>query len=74
MPILTVSMRSQDLDLGNDAKKTFRLDRSYKFKYLKLLHIYHNISFDNKIEKENNRYINNRVSGFIGISKSQFQH
>ena len=33
-----------------------------------------NICFENKIENENKRYINNLVSGFIGISKSQFQH
>ena len=50
MPILNVSFRSQDMDLGagtSTAKKTFKLNRTYKFKYLKLLHIYHNIHFSN---------------------------
>ncbi len=61
MPILNVSMRSQDLDLGVDAKKTFRLDRPYKFKYLKLLHIYHNISFDNIHNEEQETQMSNTI-------------
>ena len=52
MPLLTFTMRSQDLDGGHvadngtqHAKKTIRLERPFKMKYLKLLHIYHNISY-----------------------------
>jgi len=57
MPILQLSMRSQDLDGGNDvnnanliAKKTFRLNKTFKMKYLKLLHVYTNISSANIID------------------------
>ena len=59
MPILQLSMRSQDLDGGNvftatsefnPAKKTFRLNETYKFKYLKLLHVYHNLASANLID------------------------
>lgn len=56
MPILQLSMRSQDIDGGNDvgnklliAKKTFRLNKTFKFKYLKLLHVYTNIATQNII-------------------------
>ena len=56
MPILQLSMRSQDLDGGNDvnnngsiAKKTFRLNKTFKLKYLKLLHVYTNINSANII-------------------------
>jgi len=54
MPILNIAMRSQDLDGGDDAnnatriaKKTFNLQRTFRIKYLKLLHIYHNIEYSN---------------------------
>lgn len=52
MPILAFSMRSQDLDNPIDhqtqtAIKTINLQKPFKMKYLKLLHIYHNISFTN---------------------------
>ena len=59
MPILQLSMRSQDLDNGaflnatselQPAKKTFRLNETYKMKYLKLLHVYHNLSSANLID------------------------
>ena len=44
MPILSICMRSQDLDNdGDSATKTFRLESTKKLNYLKLLHIYHNI-------------------------------
>jgi len=50
MPILSFSMRSQDID--NDENhtsqpviKTINLADTYKMKYLKLLHIFHNINF-----------------------------
>ncbi len=44
MPILSICMRSQDLDNdGDNAVKTFRLENTKKLTYLKLLHIYHNI-------------------------------
>lgn len=52
MPILNFTIRSQDID-GRDAtlngtdaqsaKKTIRLEHGLKLKYLKLLHIYHNL-------------------------------
>jgi hypothetical protein len=57
MPILQLNMRSQDIDgnnlvanQNNIAKKTFRLNRNYKFKFLKMLHLYTNISSENIID------------------------
>lgn len=57
MPILQLNMRSQDIDGNNlvanelnTAKKTFRLNRNYKFKFLKMLHLYTNISSENIID------------------------
>jgi len=59
MPILQLSMRSQDLDNGDNftatsefqiAKKTFRLNETYKMKYLKLLHVYHNLASANLVD------------------------
>lgn len=52
MPILSFTMRSQDLDnpashTTQTAKKTIKLRDTYKMKYLKLLHIYHNLNFSN---------------------------
>lgn len=52
MPILSFTMRSQDLDnptgdTTQTARKTIKLREHYKMKYLKLLHIYHNINFTN---------------------------
>lgn len=52
MPILSFSMRSQDLDnpsshTNQPAIKTIKLNETYKMKYLKLLHIYHNINNTN---------------------------
>ena len=51
MPILNMCIRSQDLDGAADAasdtrqaKKTVKLQDGYKMKFLKLLHIYHNIN------------------------------
>ncbi len=59
MPILNFSIRSQDLDNHNDggtstrpAEKTIKLERTFKMKYLKLLHIYHNISNANISDDE----------------------
>lgn len=53
MPILNFSIRSQEVDNNDDVntstritQKTFKLQNTYKMKYLKLLHIYHNISLD----------------------------
>lgn len=43
MPILSITMRSQDLDNTNNAEKTIKLEQTYKMRYMKLLHIYHNI-------------------------------
>tara|TARA_R100000951_G_scaffold436_1_gene2060 strand:- start:1609 stop:2181 length:573 start_codon:yes stop_codon:yes gene_type:complete len=52
MPILSFTVRSQDLDNPSDhttqvATKTIKLPKTYKMKYLKLLHCYHNINFTN---------------------------
>ncbi len=54
MPILAFTMRSQDIDGGKQAtnghliaKKTIRLEKPYKMKYLKCLHVYHNLSYTN---------------------------
>lgn len=52
MPILSFSMRSQDIDnpsthTSQTAIKTIKFNQTYKMKYLKLLHIYHNISYTN---------------------------
>ena len=51
MPIINFTVRSQDLDYKDDsltdtriARKTIRFERSFKMKYMKLLHIYHNIN------------------------------
>ena len=50
MPILSFSVRSQDIDnptthTTQSVKKTINLTDTYKMKYLKLLHIFHNINF-----------------------------
>lgn len=52
MPILSFSMRSQDIDnptthTTQAVSKTINLTDTYKMKYLKLLHIFHNITFTN---------------------------
>ena len=54
MPILNFCIRSQDLDGSSDAssdtrhaKKTIKLEDGYKMRFLKLLHVYHNISNTN---------------------------
>mgnify|MGYP003114713699 CR=1 FL=1 len=57
MPILSFTMRSQDLDnpttdTTQTARKTIKLREHYKMKYLKLLHIYHNINFTNIHDEE----------------------
>ena len=51
MPILNFCIRSQDLDGSSDAssdtrhaKKTIKLEDGYKMRFLKLLHVYHNIN------------------------------
>lgn len=51
MPILNLTIRSQDLDFSTDlasdtriAQKTFKFERTFKMKYLKLLHVFHNIN------------------------------
>ena len=53
MPILNFCIRSQDLDGSADAssdtrqaKKTIKLQDGYKMRFLKLLHVYHNIWYD----------------------------
>jgi len=54
MPILNFTVRSQDIDNKDaaadstaPAKKTIRLEQHLKIKYLKLLHIYHNLDNSN---------------------------
>ena len=54
MPILNFCIRSQDLDGSPDAaddtrqaKKTIKLQDGYKMRFLKLLHVYHNINNTN---------------------------
>jgi len=52
MPILSFTMRSQDIDNPSNhttqtATKTIKLREHYKMKYLKLLHIFHNINHTN---------------------------
>lgn len=80
MPILQLSMRSQDLDGGNSvsnklliAKKTFRLNKTFKFKYLKLLHVYTNIATQNIINggDMSNTIIYARIS-FLNEGHSTF--
>ena len=65
MPILNLTMRSQDLDGGDNsnnasliAKKTFNLQRTFRIKYLKLLHIYHNIDYANIHSEEDSDMAN----------------
>ncbi len=59
MPILNFSMRSQDINNNGDiatstriAEKTIKLEKTFKMKYLKLLHIYHNITNANISDDE----------------------
>ena len=59
MPILNFSIRSQDLNNNADpdgstriAEKTIKLEKTFKIKYLKLLHIYHNVSNANISDDE----------------------
>ena len=59
MGILNFSIRSQDLDNNADpdgsiriAEKTIKLEKTFKMKYLKLLHIYHNITNANISDDE----------------------
>lgn len=80
MPILQLSMRSQDLDNANvaatelqPAVKTFRLQDTFKFKYLKLLHVYTNLSSENLIDggDSSNTIIYARIS-FLNEGQSVF--
>tara|TARA_R100001463_G_scaffold59006_1_gene111308 strand:- start:392 stop:946 length:555 start_codon:yes stop_codon:yes gene_type:complete len=57
MPILAFTIRSQELDAGLKAKKTIKLEQTFKMEYLKLLHIYHNID-------------NNNISNGAGTSRN----
>tara|TARA_R110002012_G_scaffold10277_3_gene47403 strand:+ start:4058 stop:4633 length:576 start_codon:yes stop_codon:yes gene_type:complete len=54
MPILNFTIRSQDVDFAAEsatdarqAQKTIKLEQHLKLKYLKLLHIYHNLDNSN---------------------------
>jgi len=70
MPILAISMRSQELDAGTRAKKTIKLEGTYKLRYLKLLHIYHNID-NNNISDAQGQSRNTILFARIGFLNSQ---
>lgn len=66
MPILSFTVRSQDLDNPSDhdtqiATKTIKLPKTYKMKYLKLLHVYHNINFTNIHDAEDVSQASNTI-------------
>ena len=72
MPIINFTVRSQDLDYKDDsltdtriARKTIRFERSFKMKYMKLLHIYHNI---NNVNMGSNSAQNSNTIIFCKIS------
>ncbi len=72
MPILNLTIRSQDLDFSTDktpddriAQKTFKFERTYKMKYLKLLHVFHNI---NNTDISNGQGTSNNTILFAKIS------
>ena len=80
MPILQLSLRSQDLDganvaatENNPAIKTFRLQNTFKFKYLKLLHVYTNLSSENLVDggDSSNTIIYAKIS-FLNEGQSVF--
>jgi len=70
MPILAITMRSQELDAGDKAKKTIKLEGTYKMQYLKLLHIYHNID-NNNISNSQGTSRNTILFARIGFLNSQ---
>jgi len=81
MGILNFSIRSQDIDFKDavagdtrQAKKTIKLEQGLKLRYLKLLHIYHNIDNTNITDGEgvsNNTVIFCKIS-FLNSKNSLF--
>ena len=81
MPILNFSIRSQDIDFKDvantderQAQKTIKLEQGLKLKYLKLLHIYHNLNTANISNEEgtgNNCIIFCKIS-FLNAKNSLF--
>jgi len=81
MPILNFTIRSQDLDFNSDAntstriaQKTIKLERTFKMKHLKLLHIYHNINNVNITDDEgtsDNTILFAKIS-FLNVDNSVF--
>ena len=74
MGILNFSIRSQDIDFKDavaadtrQAKKTIKLEQGLKLRYLKLLHIYHNIDNTNS----NNTVLFCKIS-FLNSKNSLF--
>ena len=81
MGILNFSIRSQDIDFKDEvagdtrqAKKTIKLEQGLKLRYLKLLHIYHNIDNTNITDGEgvsNNTVLFCKIS-FLNSKNSLF--
>ena len=81
MGILNFSIRSQDIDFKDavaadtrQAKKTIKLEQGLKLRYLKLLHIYHNIDNTNITDGEgtsNNTVLFCKIS-FLNSKNSLF--
>jgi len=81
MPILSFTMRSQDIDNPADhtsqtAIQTINLKQSFKMKYLKLLHLYTNISYTEihdgeEISQAENTILFARIS-FLNSKQSQY--
>ncbi len=66
MPILNFTIRSQELDNPADhttqiAQKTIKLNDTYKMKYFKLLHLYHNINFSNIHNEDDTSQMSNTI-------------
>jgi len=84
MAILNFTIRSQDIDnkeLANTttsaAKKTIRLEQHLKIKYLKLLHIYHNLDNSNISDGDgtsNNTILFAKISFLNGKNSVFFEY
>jgi len=81
MPILSFTMRSQDIDNPADhttqtATKTINLKQTFKMKYLKLLHLYTNISYTeihdgDEVSQAENTILFARIS-FLNSKQTQY--
>ena len=84
MPILNFTVRSQDIDNKDagatstaPAKKTIRLEQHLKLKYLKLLHIYHNLDNSNISDGDgtsNNTILFAKISFLNGKNSVFFEY